>query len=72
MEEIIAYLNKQGKSSYANQLTVFIEKEESGDGEKKKMEAFIKFVIEEASKKTPRERILFNIIEEARKQKFMR
>jgi hypothetical protein len=49
-----------------------MEKEKMDEVEFQKMKNFIDFVIRESSKKLPRERILFTIIEEARKQKFMK
>jgi len=72
MEEIIAYLNSKGQASCANRIIAYMEKEKMDEVEFQKMKNFIDFVIRESSKKLPRERILFTIIEEARKQKFMK
>lgn len=72
MEEIIAYLNSKGQASYANRIIAYMEKDKMDEAEFLKMKNFIDFVIRESSKKLPRERILFTIIEEARKQKFMK
>jgi len=72
MEEIIAYLNSKGQASYANRIIAYMEKDKMDEVEFLKMKNFIDFVIRESSKKLPRERILFTIIEEARKQKFMK
>lgn len=72
MEEIIAYLNSKGQASYANRIIAYMEKDKMDEVEFQRMKNFIDFVIRESSKKLPRERILFTIIEEARKQKFMK
>ena len=72
MKDIIEYLNQHGQSKMANQLISYMYEQEKKDEKENHKDEFIKFVVNEISQKTPRERILFKLVEEAKKKGFMR
>ncbi len=72
MKDVIDYLNQHGQSRMANQLISFLDEQEKKKKQDLPKDEFIQFVVKEISQKTPRERILSKLVDEAKKKGFMR
>ena len=69
MQDIIKYLEKQGEVKFSNQIKALVKEKEDLEKEKGKLVDFISFVNAELKKRYSRDRIISNLVLEAKKRK---